>query len=47
MLRDSKRKSAINLFVFPVMPGFVLSPSELSLLKRNSQQERFVFPLAT
>lgn len=25
MLRDSKRKSAVNLFVFPVVPGFVLS----------------------
>lgn len=25
MLRDSKRKSAVNLFGFPLMPGFVLS----------------------
>lgn len=25
MLRDSKRKSAVNLFVFPPMPGVVLS----------------------
>lgn len=25
MLRDSKRKSAVNLFVFPVMPVFILN----------------------
>lgn len=36
MLRDSKRKSAVNLFAFPVMLGFDDFPSELRVLRRNS-----------
>lgn len=36
MLRDSKRKSAVNLFAFPVMLSFDDSPSELCVLGRNS-----------